>query len=182
MTEPENRVVSDTDNHFHALLRANVSRFVSTQGRRLDGVDVKVLDIAPQDHEGARPYFPSADIRTLDIDPAADADYTADLCQNNSQLIADDTFDVIVCTEVLEHTENPFRATDELYRMLRVGGTALISTPFNFRIHGPLPDNWRFTEHGLRQLLSSFMRVTITELEDPNRFLAPIQYTVIALK
>ena len=182
MTEPENQVVSEMDNHFHALLRANISRFVSTQGRGLDGVDVKVLDIAPQDHEGARPYFPSADIRTLDIDPAADADYTADLCRNNSHLIADSTFDVIVCTEVLEHTENPFRAAEELHRMLRVGGTALISTPFNFRIHGPLPDNWRFTEHGLRQLLSSFKDVTIAELEAPDRFLAPIQYTVVAVR
>jgi len=54
--------------------------------------------------------------------------------------------------------------------------------PFNFRIHGPLPDCWRFTEHGLRELLKKFSTVKIDQIDTPNRDLMPIHYTVIAIK
>ena len=57
-----------------------------------------------------------------------------------------------------------------------------MTTPFNFRIHGPLPDCWRFTEHGIRALLKDFESVHIESLEDENRFLMPLQYTTTAIK
>ena len=66
--------------------------------------------------------------------------------------------------------------------MLKPGGWLFTSSPFGFRIHGPLPDNWRFTEHGWRELLNNFSQVEITALEDKNRFLMPLHYTVAAKK
>lgn len=39
------------------------------------------------------------------------------------------TFDCIVCTEVLEHTLSPFRALNEMHRVLRPGGSLVISVP-----------------------------------------------------
>ncbi|MCK5818286.1 MAG: methyltransferase domain-containing protein [Psychromonas sp.] len=50
-------------------------------------------------------------------------------------------------TEVLEHTLNPFRAINEIYRILKPNGILIMTTPFNFRIHNPLPDCWRISEH-----------------------------------
>lgn len=139
-----------------------------------------LLDIAPQDHEGARPYFSDAvTVETLDINPAAGATYCADLCRINENVPAG-RFDIIVCTEVLEHVLNPFAAAAEIRRFLKPGGLLLASSPFNFRIHGPLPDCWRFTEHGWRALLGAFDDVEIVCLEDPERFLMPIHYTVRA--
>ena len=91
-------------------------------------------------------------------------------------------FDVVFCTEVLEHVSNPFNAVSELFRMTKKNGVVVVSTPFNFRIHGPLPDNWRFTEHGLRELFKNFSSLKITPLNDDNRFLMPIHYTLIAKK
>jgi 2-polyprenyl-3-methyl-5-hydroxy-6-metoxy-1,4-benzoquinol methylase len=41
----------------------------------------------------------------------------------------DCSFDAIVCTEVIEHVENPFRLIREVSRLLQVGGVAVISTP-----------------------------------------------------
>jgi hypothetical protein len=66
--------------------------------------------------------------------------------------------------------------------MLKEGGCLCVSTPFNFRIHGPLPDCWRFTEHGLRRLLWNFKIDELRPLDTPGRPLMPIQYTVIARK
>lgn len=56
-----------------------------------------------------------------------------------------------------------------------------VTTPFNFRIHNPLPDCWRISEHGLRQLLKKFTSVTIEE-NGTERFLFPVQYKTIAVK
>lgn len=97
-------------------------------------------------------------------------------------IIPSNFFDVIICTEVLEHTLNPFNAVNELYRILKPDGKVFVSTPFNFRIHGPLPDCWRFTEHGLRALFKDYTSIEIYSKDDENRFLMPIQYHTIATK
>jgi 2-polyprenyl-3-methyl-5-hydroxy-6-metoxy-1,4-benzoquinol methylase len=120
-------------------------------------------------------------VETFDINPASGATHIGDICSYNAS-IADGTYDYIVCTEVLEHTLQPFAAAREIHRMLKPGGMAFVTTPFNFRIHGPLPDCWRFTEHGLRALFSAFQILELTALETPGRSLMPIQYTLVARK
>jgi SAM-dependent methyltransferase len=164
-----------------AMIRANVSAFVARCARQYDA-DGRLLEIAPQVHEGAAPYFKKAGISTLDIDPASGATYIADLCACNHALVPNDWFDWVVCTEVLEHTLDPFAAAAEIYRVLKPGGRVFITTPFNFRIHGPLPDCWRFTEHGLRALLNRFVIESLEQIDTPGRDLMPIHYTVVAVK
>ena len=175
-------VVSEDDVKFHNSLRENIKSFLARSGQRFDRAGARVLDVAPQDHDGAAPHFPFADVQTLDIDPASGATYVADLCVDNSDKIPSDTFDVVVCTEVLEHTLQPFDAVRELERITRPSGVVLVTTPFNFRIHGPLPDCWRFTEHGLRALFARFEIVELVGLETPGRDLMPIQYSLVAQK
>lgn len=180
-----NSTIAEIDAKHLRMLRKNVTGFLSKSGETYDRKGTRLLDVAPQDHEGARPHFPRASIDTLDIDPESGATYIADLCSNNAELIPDNIFNVVVCTEVLEHTLNPFLAVDEIHRILKPDGVVLVSTPFNFRIHGPLPDCWRFTEHGLRSLFSTERGFDILELdalEDTNRFLMPIHYTLVAKK
>lgn len=175
-----NKEISPQDINHLALLRKNVESFmrrVSCQYAKTSGL---LLDIAPQDHPGARPFFsPAIQIETLDIDPASGATHIADLC-NCVDTVGADRYDFIVCTEVLEHTRQPFDAVNSIFSMLKPGGLAFVTTPFNFRIHGPLPDCWRFTEHGLRELFSRFEILELDELECENRFLMPIQYTLVA--
>ena len=43
----------------------------------------------------------------------------------------DSAFDVVVASEVIEHLENPRFVMREIYRILRPGGTVLVSTPNN---------------------------------------------------
>ena len=175
-------IVSEIDKKHYVLIRENVSNFIKSISITHDQERVKVLDVAPQAHLGTKEHFKNATIQTLDIDPTSGADYIADLCVNNEKTIPENHFDLVVCTEVLEHVNDPFSAARELHRIVKKGGVVAVSTPFNFRIHNPLPDNWRFTIHGLKVLFKDFEDVNVIELEDPTRDLMPIHYTVIAIK
>ena len=175
-------VVSELDILFLKLIRENIKKLMADTAARFDHPGKQLLDIAPQIHAGAAEFFKQSSIKTLDIDPQSGASYIADLCENNSAVIPSESFDIIVCTEVLEHTLNPFNAVDEIERLLKSGGIAIISTPCNFRIHGPLPDCWRFTEHGLIQLFKNFVNIEINSVETENRDLFPVHYTLIAYK
>jgi SAM-dependent methyltransferase len=163
-------------------IRKNVNDFVENCGEKYDKSGGLLLDVAPDEHEGAAPYFKKAAIETLNLDPDSGATYIADLCENNENTIPADHFDFVVCTEVLEHTLQPFDAANEIKRILKPGGFAFVTTPYNFRIHGPLPDCWRFTEHGLRALFKDFEEVELKGLEDSERFLMPFHYTLIVKK
>ncbi len=174
--------ISEIDVEHLTRLRNNVENFMSKIASQYVRPGTKLLDIAPQNHKGAKPFLPEGvTYCTLDIDPDSGADYIADLC-NCGLIVEENLFDYIVCTEVLEHTLQPFDAVKSIHSILKNGGFAFVTTPFNFRIHGPLPDCWRFTEHGLRELFKNFEIIDLTALEDNDRFLMPIQYTLIVRK
>jgi SAM-dependent methyltransferase len=173
------KVVSEQDVEHLRMIRANVTRFLKRVGEQYGAGSARLLDIAPQIHEGARPHFSaSITVETLDINPASGATWIGDICSHNRTL-PDSSFDLIVCTEVLEHVVQPFAAATELRRLLRAGGFLFVTVPFNFRIHGPLPDCWRFTEHGLRALFHNWEIIELEAMETPDRFLMPIHYTLI---
>jgi SAM-dependent methyltransferase len=163
-----------------ALIRGNVVEFMKRVAKQYATHGGRLLDIAPQDHEGARPFF-NADIAvdTFDIDPDSGCTFIGDICQTNACL-AEASYDYVVCTEVLEHTFNPAGAVQEIWRVLKPGGMLFLTVPFNFRIHGPLPDCWRFTEHGLRHLLASYHLLELNALETPDRPLMPVHYSAVA--
>ena len=178
----EKKSPSQMDLDHLAALRQNVRNFMQYAAGTYASRAGVLLDIAPQDHEGARPFFsPEIKVETFDIDPKAGCTYAGDICTNND-FIEDASFDYMVCTEVLEHLLRPFDAVDEMWRLLKPGGWLFLSVPFNLRIHGPLPDCWRFTEHGLRSLLRQFRIVELNALETPARPLMPIHYTMVAQK
>ena len=76
---------------------------------------------------------------------------------------ADDSFDVVLCTEMLEHVPEPQRAVDEMRRVLRPGGLLLLTTRFLFPIHDAPHDYFRYTKYGLRHLLRRFDIVELRE-------------------
>lgn len=66
----------------------------------------------------------------------------------------DGSFDLILCTEVLEHLQSPHIAISEFRRVLKQGGLLILTTRFIFPIHDGPHDFYRFTQYGLRYLLS----------------------------
>lgn len=175
------REFSEFDKKALKLIRQSVDQFIAFSAYKHDQENNLILDVAPQDHKGAKAFYKKATIQTLDVNPNAGADFTYDLCSGNF-LLPKNKFDAVICTEVLEHTLNPFMAVKELHSTLKDSGKLYVTTPFNFRMHGPAPDCWRFTDAGLRSLLSEFKVVEIDELETPDRHMMPIQFRAIAIK
>ncbi len=69
--------------------------------------------------------------------------------------------DCILCTETLEHLQNPQACVDEIHRLLREDGLAFASTPFVYPVHADPYDFQRFTEDGLRYLFRDFKSVEV---------------------
>jgi SAM-dependent methyltransferase len=67
--------------------------------------------------------------------------------------IGDETCEIVLCTEVLEHVSDPGSALAEISRVLKDNGVLLLSVPFLARLHEEPHDYFRYTEHGLRYLL-----------------------------
>ena len=66
--------------------------------------------------------------------------------------VADRTFDSAFCCSVLEHTQEPWKAFDEFYRILKPGGKMVLSVPFLYYLHGQPSDYYRFTRYGIENL------------------------------
>jgi SAM-dependent methyltransferase len=124
------------------------------------------------------PELASYKLVTLDITDSTCPDVVGDITKFNSH-IPNGSYDALMCTEVLEHVVDPFAAIRELRRMVKKGGYILFTTPLNARIHGPVPDCWRFTEFGLKVLFRDFEVVYFNKLNTPGRNLFPLHYGAI---
>jgi len=57
-----------------------------------------------------------------------------------------------------------------------------VSVPLNARIHGPVPDCWRFTEVGLKVMFRDWSIVYFKKLDTPDRNLFPLHYAMVLRK
>ena len=85
-------------------------------------------------------------VRTLDIAAGAGVDFVGTAqCTG----LPDDSVDLILCTQVLEHTREPWIAMREFGRIVRPGGAVVASVPHVWFYHPHPEDYWRMTRRGL---------------------------------
>ncbi len=169
MTHPERdkREISEMDKEFYLLARAHISDFRQKWGKVFG--DKKVLEIGPE-HD----VWPGADTFGLGDDCLIKGDITC------AAGIKDNTYDFVICTDVIEHVVLPEAAIQEIRRIARHDALCIFSAPWNFRLHNPLPDCWRISVHGWRVLLRNFDILEIDALETSDRWLHPIHYNILA--
>ncbi len=95
----------------------------------------------------------------IDINAAAKFGYdNPDTVYYDGQTIPfkDNSFDGIICTEVLEHVPDPVPFIAELYRVLKPKGLAIITIPWSARYHYQPYDYHRYTPSTLLQLFDRF--------------------------
>lgn len=117
--------------------------------------------------------------KSLDLEKHhLDIDYVGDV---QKMPIADASFDSVVCLQVLEHVPNPQKAIAEIYRVLKPGGTAIVSVPFLLYLHNEPNDYWRYTKHSLRNLFTEagFEIVELQPLAGLLSFLHHLVFTPI---
>ena len=108
----------------------------------------RVLDVG----SGIKPYYPFfqpfAD-EFVGVDPSPQADLQGTV---EALPVEDASFDLVLCTQVLEHCDDPARAVSELRRVVRPGGRVLASTHGVYPYHPAPVDYWRWTHTGLDRL------------------------------
>lgn len=99
---------------------------------------LKVLHIAPEQVFYSRfKRFNHWDYTTTDLySPLADV--KADICDLP---FIDGTFDLILCNHVLEHIPDDLKAMEELYRVLKKGGTLIAQVPLEAERSTTFEDN-----------------------------------------
>jgi SAM-dependent methyltransferase len=149
----DRREPSRSDRHY-LMLRPLAAVLRAEIARTLDGRDdLRILDVGC----GVKPYYPlladrAGAYRGLDARPGPHVD---DVGEAEHLPYADASFDVVVCTQVLEHLDDPSAAVREIARVLAPGGVAFVSTHGVFLYHPDPIDYWRWTHAGLDRLLSS---------------------------
>ena len=129
----------------NAQIRASIARGLQGQ------TGLAVLDVGC----GARPYEPHFERMA--------AEYTGvdsvngprvDVVSRAEELpFPANSFDCVICTQVLHLVDDPLAVTSEVARVLRAGGLALFSTHGVAHYHPPPEDHWRWTHTGLQRLL-----------------------------
>jgi len=133
------------------VVRNALARWLRAQAAELEGgAPVRILDVGC----GVKPYYPFfADVVTEYVGVDVVENPAAELLGPVEALPVDDaSFDVVLCTQVLEHCDDPAQAVRELHRVARAGGRVLAST-HGVQVYHPSPaDYWRWTHEGLRRL------------------------------
>jgi SAM-dependent methyltransferase len=107
---------------------------------------------------GSRPYEPifqeyAKKYVGVDVEPGSSVDVVA---RAEALPFDENSFDCAICTQVLEHARDPWAATAEIFRILRPGGVAFVSTHgvalYHATAGSPVDDYWRWTHSGLEQM------------------------------
>jgi SAM-dependent methyltransferase len=112
--------------------------------------------------------------KTFDQKMYGDTNNTADFYGDVHSMPKEWTnkWDCIINNQSIECYANPFKAVNEMHRILKPSGILYIDLPLNYRWFGdgsggvskpknPVKDYWRITEDGVRLLLGGFSKVDI---------------------
>jgi len=141
----------------HDSVRAYVEKHTRKLGHAPAVLEVGALDI----NGGVRDLFPGAvQYLGVDLDPGPGVDLVADAHEldrlaevHQDETMAAGRFDLVLCLEMLEHDDAPWLTAGQLCRMVRPGGTVIVTARGNGFPEHNRPDRWRFMRDGIRSLL-----------------------------
>lgn len=133
------------------LARSALHRAMRDYAGAIDG---RLLDVGC----GSKPYrslFDVAEYVGLDIDtPISRQRGVADVFYSGQAFpFEPESFDAVLCNQVLEHVFNPDEFLAEVSRVLRPGGRLLLTVPFVWDEHEQPWDYARYSSFGLKALL-----------------------------
>lgn len=108
---------------------------------------------------GKKPYyrkFIKGKLISADIEKSGRVDI---ICDSHHIPLKKEKFDKVLCVNSFYYFSDPFRAMDEIHRVLKKDGKIVMQMPFIYPIHDAPVDKYRFTEYGIRNLLKDKFKV-----------------------
>src|SRR3989338_7812257 len=99
-----------------------------------------------------RPLLPNVKYTVMDPVDSYKPDVVGDI---HHMPFVDNSMEAILCIAVLEHVQDPIRACQEMYRVLKPGGYCFVYVPFLYYYHaerGYYGDFWRFSGDTIKHL------------------------------
>ena len=126
--------------------------------RASDSVDAgsRVLDAGAGDSP-YRKFFEHCDYEATDLGERPQREYAGITfqCDLSDIPVEDSRYDLILCTQVLEHVPEPQLVLKELFRVLKPGGKLWLSAPLYYPEHEQPFDYFRYTQFGMRHLFTA---------------------------
>jgi len=107
--------------------------YFNNRFQTFDKEEYSFLDIAPSKHlaDFVKRFgfirYRSADLFMEDVDDKVDI--------TDMNIYSDNSFDIILCSHVLEHIEDDRKAMSELYRILKPGGFGIVMVPIDLSLN-----------------------------------------------
>lgn len=108
-----------------------------------------------------KPYLEKVDYKIMDPVSTYEPDIVGDI---HNIPFEDNSVESILCIAVLEHVENPIKACEEMYRVLKPDSYCVVYVPFLYYYHaekGYYGDYWRFTKDTINVLFKKFKTIEI---------------------
>lgn len=140
---------------------------------------MRVLEIGSRDVTGShgfRQRFDKGEYVGFDYYAGPNVDVVGDVHKLSS--FFDQPFDLIYCTAVLEHLAMPWLAAEEIAKLLKVGGFALIETHFSTSVHERPWHFFQFSDMALRALFSPALGFELVEASMSNPIVG--RYSILA--
>lgn len=107
---------------------------------------------------GTMPYrslFDQSKVKYVGIDLDWNPHAEVFISNDSKILIEDESFDIVLSTQVLEHVEDPAIYLNEAYRVLKPGGKLVLTTHGYWMFHPDPTDYWRWTSSGLQKIVKN---------------------------
>ncbi len=151
-----------TDVHYLSLKKKAQVLSLSTEEILKNKKNLDILDVGC----GSKPYkelFSSYAKTYIGLD--ASEETQAEIYGSAENIpLEDNSFDVILCFQVLEHVQDYRAAIKEMHRLLRPKGVLFLTTHGTYPIHGAPNDYWRFTNFGLEEAFKNFKNNKVTPI------------------
>lgn len=130
--------------------------------------EYKILDVGSYDVNGTyKPHFasnPKWSYIGCDIVEGPNVDFVIDAY--DWQNVADESYDVVLSGQCLEHTKMPWKTVAEIARVCKKGGLVMMTAPWSFHIHRYPIDCWRILPDGMRVLIEDIGKLETLHIEN----------------
>jgi SAM-dependent methyltransferase len=150
-------------------MHKSVMSWVEAQVKKYELAGLSALEVGSLDVNGSPRTLFAGDYVGIDFREGPGVDRIVD-GHNLVEVFGTAAFDVVVCTEMLEHDVAFWVSMQQMGAVLRPGGHLLVTTRGNgFKPHGYPYDYWRFMPEA-REPLLALAGCTVVELGlDPQR-------------